>query len=156
MRRLSHPRIVAGYGFYKHDQNYCVIMEYLPNGSLSTYLITQKSCPWERRIDFALDIAHGMAFLHKVSIVHRDLKPGNIVLDAHNRAKITDFGLSVIKTNSSTSIAMGEAGTAAYMVNTGFNLGTRKFWIISDLLYKIGRLRFFNDSLGTIALADLL
>lgn len=116
MRRLSHPRIVAGYGYYKHDQAYCVIMEYLPNGSLSSFITNHTSCSWGNRIDFALDIAQGTAFLHKMSIVHRDLKPGNIVLDAHNRAKITDFGLSIIKSNSSTSIAMSEAGTAAYMV----------------------------------------
>lgn len=107
---------MAGFGFYKHEQSYCVIMEYLPNGSLSTYLSTKPECSWEKKTDFALDIAQGMAFLHKMSIVHRDLKPGNIVLDAHDRAKVTDFGLSVIKTNSNTSIAMSEAGTAAYMV----------------------------------------
>lgn len=141
MRRLSHPRIVAGYGFYKHEDNYCVIMEYLPNGSLSTYLMTQPDSPWEKRIDFAVDIALGMSFLHKVSIVHRDLKPGNIVLDAHNRAKITDFGLSIIKSNSSTSVVMGEAGTAAYMVK--LNLISRHLKIL-DFRQRIPRNRTFT------------
>ena len=44
----------------------------------------------------AHDVAEGLAYLHP-SVIHRDLKPQNILLDAHGRAKIADFGISRVK-----------------------------------------------------------
>ena len=57
-----------------------------------------------------------MSYLHKLSVIHRDLKPGNVVLDDYSRAKITDFGLSVIKNTAVTSFKGQENGTVQYMV----------------------------------------
>ncbi|OXA57005.1 Serine/threonine-protein kinase Nek3 [Folsomia candida] len=48
---------------------------------------------------FALQIAQGLAFIHKKGVMHRDLNPGNILikrvdLDNNEVIKIGDFGLS--------------------------------------------------------------
>ena len=40
----------------------------------------------------ALDVASGVAQLHRHGLVHRDVKPGNIIY-AHGRAKLADIGL---------------------------------------------------------------
>ena len=45
-------------------------------------------------LPIAMDIAHGMAYLHSRNVIHRDLKPSNILLTSNNRAKVCDFGLS--------------------------------------------------------------
>ncbi|EGD80116.1 TKL protein kinase [Salpingoeca rosetta] len=47
---------------------------------------------WGLRQRLARDVACGMAFIHSLDQVHRDLKSGNVLVSAHLRAKISDFG----------------------------------------------------------------
>jgi serine/threonine protein kinase len=100
-------------------------MELMDGGSLQDY-IAERPCPdgWLTRYDIALDICHGMSYLHRLNVIHRDLKPGNVVLDTFGRAKITDFGLSVIKTTAVTSIKGHEMGTVQYMVISILSTGS--------------------------------
>ena len=124
MKKLSHPRIVACFGILEAEGNYCMVMELCVNGSLAFY-IAEHSSPDvtpETRNAFAMDIASGMNHLHKLGVIHRDLKPGNVVLDKHDRAKITDFGLSVVKTATQTSMKLDECGTPQYMAPESFGL----------------------------------
>jgi serine/threonine protein kinase len=39
-----------------------------------------------------LQLAKGIATLHKEKIAHRDIKPQNILIDDEERVKICDFG----------------------------------------------------------------
>ena len=60
----------------------------------------------------------GMNYIYARDIEHRDLKSMNVLLDANDRAKVTDFGLAkseTLVTHTAGSTKGGAAGTPAYM-----------------------------------------
>ncbi|XP_076357416.1 dual serine/threonine and tyrosine protein kinase-like isoform X2 [Tachypleus tridentatus] len=44
------------------------------------------------RLQIGLDVVEGIRFLHSQGLIHRDIKLKNVLLDARNKAKITDLG----------------------------------------------------------------
>jgi eukaryotic-like serine/threonine-protein kinase len=121
---LNHPNILAVFDIGTHDGSPYVVSELLEGETLRDRL---RSGPIIQRksLDYALQIAHGLAAAHEKGIVHRDLKPENIFLTKDGRVKILDFGLAKLTQADSgdhTSITMTHAteagvvmGTAGYM-----------------------------------------
>jgi serine/threonine protein kinase len=102
-----------------------MVMEYMENDSLFAYLKNNQSAPFDssKKVDIALDIARGMDYLHRLRIIHRDLKMGNVLLDSSFNAKISDFGLSIVKESQNSMISLQEAGTPSYMAPETFGAG---------------------------------
>jgi serine/threonine-protein kinase len=150
MRRLAHPRIVSCFGVYENEGNHCMVMELMEGGSLQAYINSQP-CPsdWSSRYNIALDICHGVGYLHKLNVIHRDLKPGNVVLDRYGRGKITDFGLSVVKTTAITSIKGQEMGTVQYMVSFSSDSGSRMFWTCTSFFCQVRCVCLWDYIVGT-------
>ncbi|XP_028202039.1 serine/threonine/tyrosine-protein kinase HT1-like [Glycine soja] len=94
--RLHHQNVVKFIGAHKDTDFYCILTEYQQKGSLRVYLNNLESKPisLKRVIDFALDIARGMEYIHAQGIIHRDLKPENVLVDGEIRLKIADFGIA--------------------------------------------------------------
>ncbi|PWA44241.1 protein kinase-like domain-containing protein [Artemisia annua] len=98
----------------KTESDFCIVSEYLKGGSLRSYLEKnrKKRLPLKIVIQFALDIAKGLSYLHSEKIIHRDVKPENMLMDEKNLIKLADFGESVIEPLYMKS---GEVGTLGYM-----------------------------------------
>ncbi|CAN8248448.1 unnamed protein product [Cochlearia groenlandica] len=96
LSRLCNTNVIKFVGAYKDPPVYCVLTEYLSEGSLRSFLHRpeNRSLPLKKLIEFALDIARGMEYIHSRHIIHRDLKPENVLIDEDFHLKIADFGIA--------------------------------------------------------------
>uniref|UniRef100_A0A8C9WIK0 non-specific protein-tyrosine kinase n=1 Tax=Scleropages formosus TaxID=113540 RepID=A0A8C9WIK0_SCLFO len=77
--------------------NMSLVMEYLPNGSLVSYLEkNRQNVNSKRLLLFASQICKGMEYLQSMRYVHRDLAARNILVASETLVKIADFGLTKI------------------------------------------------------------
>ncbi len=90
---LNHPNILTVYDFGNHDGNPFLVMELLEGEELRAQL-DAGALPVRKAIDYAQQIAAGLAVAHEKGIVHRDLKPENLFVTHDGRLKILDFGLA--------------------------------------------------------------
>jgi len=124
---LNHPNILAVYDVSQHDGAPYLISELLEGGSLREQ-IAHGPVPMRKAVDWATQIARGLAAAHEKGIVHRDLKPENIFITTDGRAKILDFGLakltqpdaalaqaSMLPTTPGHTVAGVILGTVGYM-----------------------------------------
>ncbi|XP_057425558.1 serine/threonine-protein kinase STY13-like [Lotus japonicus] len=94
----------------------CVIVEFLPGGTLRQFLFKnrRKKLAYKVVIQLALNLARGLSYLHSKKIVHRDVKSDNMLFDANENLKITDFGVARIEAANPCEMT-GETGTIGYM-----------------------------------------
>ena len=90
---LNHPNILAVYQFGVFDGAPYLVSELL-EGSTLRQVLQRGPPPVRKAIDYAIQIAHGLAAAHEQGIVHRDLKPENLFVTKDGRIKILDFGLA--------------------------------------------------------------
>src|SRR5213596_895687 len=78
---LNHPNILAVFDVGMHDGAPYVVSELLEGETLRERLGAHTSSvplPQRKAVDYATQIARGLAAAHARNIVHRDLKPENI------------------------------------------------------------------------------
>jgi eukaryotic-like serine/threonine-protein kinase len=92
---LNHPNILAVYQFASHEGIHYLVSELLEGETLRTRL-SRGPLPLRKAIDYAVQVANGLAAPHEKRIIHRDLKPENLFITHDGRVKILDFGLARI------------------------------------------------------------
>ncbi|XP_060188329.1 serine/threonine-protein kinase STY13-like [Lycium barbarum] len=94
----------------------CVVVEYLPGGTLKSFLIKshRRKLAFKVVVQLALDLARGLSYLHSEKIVHRDVKTENMLLDRNRTLKIADFGVARVEASNPNDMT-GETGTLGYM-----------------------------------------
>jgi Tol biopolymer transport system component len=120
---LNHPNITAVYDIGAHEDAPYVVTELLEGETLRSRL-AGGAVPVRKAIDYALQIAHGLAAAHEKGIVHRDLKPENLFLTKDGRVKILDFGLAKLTQAEGESGAQTNLPTATAGTEPGVVLGT--------------------------------
>src|SRR5215468_5530604 len=102
---LNHPNVTIVYDIGQHDGAPYVVQELLEGRTLRDEL-GRGRLPQRQVIDYAIQIAHGLAAAHEKGIIHRDLKPENLFVTKEGRVKILDFGLAkLIETEGPLSSA---------------------------------------------------
>src|SRR5436853_2192757 len=91
---LNHPNILVIHHIGIHDGAPYIVSELLEGETLRERM-AGAALPQRKAIDYALQIARGLAAAHEKGIVHRDLKPENLFITTNDgRVKILDFGLA--------------------------------------------------------------
>src|SRR5690349_12372109 len=121
---LNHPNIVAIHDVGAHDGAPFIVTELLEGETLRERM-AGRALPAARAVEFAVQIARGLATGHERGIVHRDIKPDNLFVTRDGQIKILDFGLAKLierdsweRATATVTIDGGRApvvGTAIYM-----------------------------------------
>jgi serine/threonine protein kinase len=119
---LNHPNILVVYDVGTNDGAPYVVSELLEGETLRGR-ISGSPLAQRRAIDYALQIANGLAAAHEKGIVHRDLKPDNIFITNDGRVKILDFGLAKL-TQLDGDQAQTEIPTRRVDTDPGVVMGT--------------------------------
>ena len=90
---LNHPNILAVFQMGTFEGAPYLVSELLEGLTLREH-VRRGPLPMRKAIDYAIQIAHGLAAAHDKGIVHRDLKPENLFVTKDGRLKILDFGLA--------------------------------------------------------------
>ena len=121
--RLVHPNILAIHDVGRHDGAPYMVTELLEGETLADR-IRRGSLSVPKTIEFARQIARGLAAAHAHGIVHRDIKPANIFISRDGGIKILDFGIAKLREVNPETVStvetetvhdLGPTGTAAYM-----------------------------------------
>ena len=102
LENLHHPHVITYFTSFRENGNFYIVTEYINGGSFEDLLkknISQGKFIEEKTIwDLLVQSLSGLLYLHEnKKIIHRDIKPDNILLDLEGRVKISDFGVSAIK-----------------------------------------------------------
>lgn len=119
---LNHPNILTVYDIGTHDGSPYIVSELL-HGEELRQLLTGSGLSQRKAIDYAQQIAQGLAAAHDKGITHRDLKPENLFVTADGRIKILDFGIAKLRPQRGDAIS-SEIATAKQITDPGTVMGT--------------------------------
>lgn len=119
---LNHPNILAVHDVGLNNGSPYIVSELLEGEELRDQLkdgaLTQR-----KALDYAKQIAEGLAAAHEQGITHRDLKPENLFITTNGRVKILDFGLAKLRPQRNQVIS-SEVATQKQITDPGTVMGT--------------------------------
>ena len=148
---LNHPNILAVYDVGTHDGAPYIVSELLDGANLRSRLsgskdrdvagaipasgtsstqasqskkMSAEALPVRKALDYAIQIAHGLAAAHDKGIAHRDLKPENVFITKDERVKILDFGLAKLTEAAPARVDISQVPTSGGGTEPGLVLGT--------------------------------
>ena len=146
---LNHPNIVVIYDAGSQDGVFYVATELLEGETLRERL-SQHALPVRKAIDYAIQIARGLAAAHAKAITHRDLKPENLFLTKDALVKILDFGLAKHSVTNPANAHPTELATQPIETNPGMVLGTAGYMSPEQVRGQVADARSDLFSLGVV------
>ncbi len=119
---LNHPNILTVHDFGTHEGAPYIVAELLEGEELRVQLSDGALAP-RKAIDYAQQLAAGLAAAHGKGVTHRDLKPENLFITTDGRVKILDFGLAKLRPQRIESAGSGVA-TQKAITDAGTVMGT--------------------------------
>ena len=92
---LRHPSVAAVLGVtWTAEGQLGLVREYAELGTLRGVLASMhRDMQWSLRLRMALDVARGMAYLHRANVLHRALRSTNVLVTKVLRCRVADVGV---------------------------------------------------------------
>lgn len=158
---LSHNNIVSIYDVGTKGEIHYIVMEYVEGITLKNYLKENGPLPWEKAVDFAMQIANALQHAHRKGIIHRDIKPQNILVTKDETLKVTDFGIARAVSSVTMKVDDNSMGTAHYcspeQARGGYTDAKSDIYSLGVVMYEMvtGKLPFEGDSSVAVALKHI-
>lgn len=161
--RLNHPNVVNTYDVGREGDTYYIVMELVDGPSLAEIIANDGKLPEPVAIDYAAQVANGLAYAHRTGLLHRDIKPANILVTKDDVVKLSDFGIA--RAVSQQTMAMTKPGMVMGSVfylspeqAQGHELHeTSDLYSLGVVLYQMltGELPYKGESAVTVALKHI-
>ncbi len=137
---LEHPHICAIHEIDETPEGQMFIVMPCYEGESLQKRIERGPLSIDETLEIGSQIASGLARAHEKGIIHRDMKPGNVLL-TKDGAKIVDFGLAKLTTQTKLTRTGMTLGTVIYMSPEqarGAEVDQRSdIWSLGVMLYEM-------------------
>jgi tRNA A-37 threonylcarbamoyl transferase component Bud32 len=150
LQQLDHPFIIKLNYAFQTPKNLHFVLDYCPNGDLSTQLKDHGPFTETEAKFFVVELILGLEYLHGLDVLYRDLKPENILLDAKGHIRMTDFGLAKDSKNEASVTFVGSpAYLAPEMLTHRISNKASDVYALGLVSYELicGRPPFFSQNL---------
>lgn len=96
LSQLSHPNLVTAYDAGERDGIHYLIMEYVDGETLTALLRRVGPLSTEHAINYVIQAAGVLGFVHANGIQHSNVKPSNLMVTRQGVIKLTGLGLARI------------------------------------------------------------
>ncbi len=97
---MSHPNIVTVHDVGSDGATHYIVMEMIEGNDLKKLIKARGGLPFEKALDYGIQICAGLGFAHRSQLVHADVKPQNILINSEGVLKVTDFGIAQAYTDT--------------------------------------------------------
>ncbi|HTD32096.1 MAG TPA: Stk1 family PASTA domain-containing Ser/Thr kinase [Candidatus Elarobacter sp.] len=158
--KLSHPNIVNVFDFGREDHSYYIVMELVDGATLGEIMRDERVLPEPVAVDYAIQIASGLAYAHRQGLLHRDVKPANILVTKDDVVKLSDFGIARAVSEHTLGVTqpgmvMGSVAYISPEQAQGHDLDERSdLYSVGVVLYQMltGSLPFSGENAVAVAL----
>ncbi len=157
---LEHDNIVRVTDIGCDEGVYYMVMEYVEGRTLKSLIDMSQVIEEKEAIQYAIQVCSALSAAHKRGIIHRDIKPQNILIDADNNAKVTDFGIakSLSARHETESQVIGSVYYVSPEQARGESVDARTdIYSLGIMLYEMttGELPYTGDQTVSVALKHI-
>jgi serine/threonine protein kinase len=114
-RKVTHKNVIRIFDLGQADRIKFITMEYIEGQDLRALINRNGKLSVENAVQVTEQVCLALEAAHGEGVVHRDLKPQNIMLDAHGKVYVKDFGIARSTDTGGMTLTGAIVGTPEYM-----------------------------------------